>query len=185
MAATTGGEAYSNPQAFAEGTACVMCDLPGALPQWLQRARASASASNSGVPRRPRRQAPAAIHTTSLSYPADKYLRMSRGLLCILMLFFATCAFASGSYSGRTPRPPGSDASQYELGKAIYLGRVATGARVAGASTRAQQQEKLARWQGQLPHTATPPALQDLAGRLTPPQLDALEYDLRVRYKMK
>lgn len=45
VAAETGGEAYGHPQVFAEGTARVMRELLGMLPQWLQRAAAQIKAN--------------------------------------------------------------------------------------------------------------------------------------------
>lgn len=117
-----------------------------------------------------------------------------RAKLCPLLALVATELFASGSYVTRPPLPASHDSARYELGKAIALGRAplpgvktAPAGKLAGARQEGEaQSRRLSALQDQLPgrirSTMTLPAL---AGRLTEGQLEALEYYLRVRYKIR
>src|SRR5215210_3188243 len=89
----------------------------------------------------------------------------------------------SGSYSYRPPRPPTAidrtkdgDKEKYELGKKIYSGK----ARLSGQpsmDTMKLQEARLKTLQARLPESAQRNTnLPALAGRLTPTELDALEY---------
>ena len=113
-------------------------------------------------------------------------------LMCVgLVMVFATVllttpplATASGSYSGRPPKPPEHiDAAKYELGKNLFNGKTTPSA--TGAS-KAEQAKRLGGLQEKLPkrvqQTVNLPAL---AGKLAPAEQQALEYYLSVRYKVK
>jgi len=94
--------------------------------------------------------------------------------------------WASGSYTPRPPQPPAhviEDSGKYELGKAIFLGKAAFQAS-ANVESEAQR-ARLADLQEKLPARVRKTVdLPSLAGRLAPAQLLALEYFLKVRYKV-
>lgn len=109
-------------------------------------------------------------------------------------LFGATAvasALASGSYSGRSPRPPAKsgdgmamkmDREKYGLGQKVYEGSVMT----AGGGNADEQLPRLKAAQGKLPADAMKMKdLTALAGKLTAAQLDALEYFVAQRFGMK
>jgi hypothetical protein len=109
-------------------------------------------------------------------------------LLPALVLFLPLFALGSGSYTSRPPRPPAStpsiDSDKYNLGKQIYSGKATLGA--ANADVAAQQSPRLKELQDKLPRSAQRTAnLPDLAGKLSTAQMQALEYYLEVRYKIK
>ncbi len=93
-------------------------------------------------------------------------------------------AFASGSYTGRPPKPPEHiDASRYELGKNLVLGNLAPS---GSAPDAAKQSARLKELQGRLPRKIQSTVnLAALGGKLSADQQGALEYYLSVRYKVK
>ena len=95
----------------------------------------------------------------------------------------------SGSYSYRPPRPPSviemtkdADRERYELGKKIYSGKARLSAQPSMDTTK-QQEGRLRTLQGRLPESAQKKTdLTALAGRLTPVEMDALEYYVSKRF---
>lgn len=103
---------------------------------------------------------------------------------CVLATLAASPSLASGSYVTRPPLPATHDSARYELGKAIALGR--TPVEAVRKSEAEAQARRLTGLQDQLPkRVRTTLILPALAGRLTETQMGALEYYLRVRYKIK
>jgi hypothetical protein len=98
----------------------------------------------------------------------------------------ASSLLASGSYTPRPPQPPAhviEDSGKYELGKAIFLGNAVFAA--SANADNAAQRAHLADLQERLPARVRKTVdLPSLAGRLSPVQLVALEYFLKVRYKI-
>ena len=98
----------------------------------------------------------------------------------------------SGSYSSRPPRPPAliemtrdADKEKYELGKKIYSGKARLSA-LASTDTMRQQQARLKMLQTRLPESAQNKIyLPTLAGRLTPAEMDALEFYVNKRFPIK
>jgi hypothetical protein len=94
---------------------------------------------------------------------------------------------ASGSYANRPPPPPVSvsvDSNKYNLGKQVYSGKAPLG--TSSSDLAAQQGPRLKELQDKLPKAAQKNTnLPDLAGKLTPGQMSALQYYLEVRYKVK
>lgn len=106
-----------------------------------------------------------------------------------LLLSALACqpAEASGSYVFRPVQAAAHDSVRYELGKAIFSGKASLPreAKVT-ASDREARERRLADWQKQLPAKARPSdGLTALAGRMTNDQMAALEYYLKVRYKVR
>ena len=89
---------------------------------------------------------------------------------------------ASGTYRGAPVQGAGAlDTQKYEVGKRLFAGEVAGTAPNADA----RQLERLQQLQGRLPLAVRKRAdLGALAGRLTAEQLVALEYFLKVRYRV-
>lgn len=92
----------------------------------------------------------------------------------------------SGSYCLRPPRPPAGaveDSQKYESGKALFAGKV-----VLGEQPRVQMQTqyiRLTQLQEKLPPRVKKTVdLPAFAGKLSNEQLVALEYFLKVRYKV-
>lgn len=117
---------------------------------------------------------------------------MKANIVIILSLLWPALIQASGSYTSRPPRPPAlvaapkdADRERYELGKKIYSGK----ARLSGeakADMKAAQQSRLKVLQARLPESAQKNTnLPALAGRLTPSELDALEYYVNKRFPVK
>ena len=100
-------------------------------------------------------------------------------------------ARASGSYTARPPRPPvqkntatALDNDKYALGKSIFTGKAKLKAN-SDANT-AQQEIKLKELAGRLPKPAKEAEkLPALAGKLSTKEMEALEYYLAQRYKLK
>ena len=118
---------------------------------------------------------------------------MKKYALLVLALSLApSLLYASGSYSIRPPRPPSpvgatkdNDREKYELGKKIYSGKAHLTAEPS-ADIRAQQEARLKALQSRLPESAQKKTdLTALAGRLTPAELDALEYYVNKRFPAK
>ena len=114
---------------------------------------------------------------------------------CALILTLAlapSVLMGSGSYTYRPPRPPSviertkdADKDKYELGKSIYSGK----ARLSGqpsADAMKVQEARLRTLQARLPESAQKKTnLPALAGRLTPGEMDALEYYVNKRFPVK
>lgn len=118
----------------------------------------------------------------------------TRSRVALAALLFSAAilvpAFASGSYTGVKPPKPKSDAGmemkldqeKYGLGQKIYEGRVELMAHGDAES----QMGRLKMLQAHLPtETGMKKDLVGLAGKLTSPQLDALEYYVDHRFAMK
>ncbi|MEO6246420.1 MAG: hypothetical protein ABIQ12_13380 [Opitutaceae bacterium] len=100
-------------------------------------------------------------------------------------------ASASGSYSGRPPKPPATatsggemkmDREKYGLGQKIYDG----GAKLVGGGDANSQLARLKALQGMLPADAMKMKdLPALAGKLSAAEIDALEYFVKQRFAMK
>jgi hypothetical protein len=115
---------------------------------------------------------------------------MKTHALVILALSLApTVLKGSGSYSSRPPRPPAvieisrdADRERYELGKKIYSGKARLSAQPSVDTTK-QQEARLRNLQARLPESAQKKTdLTALAGRLTPAEMDALEYYVNKRF---
>ncbi|MFN7925405.1 MAG: hypothetical protein U0Q16_35225 [Bryobacteraceae bacterium] len=107
-----------------------------------------------------------------------------RVLAGVALALAVTPLQGSGSYVTRPPLPASHDSNRYELGKAIATGRLPLPA--PGKADTAAHAKKLAALQEQLPaRVRRTVALPALAGRLTADQFGALEYYLRVRYKIR
>lgn len=95
-------------------------------------------------------------------------------------------AWGSGSYVYRPITVAAHDAARYELGKAIFTGKGPLKDPHLAAAERESQSRRLHELQRRLPVKArSTPGLPELAGRLTPGQLAALEYYLKIRYKVQ
>jgi hypothetical protein len=104
------------------------------------------------------------------------------------LLITTTSAFASGSSINRLPAPgvatvaSGLDREKFGLGQKIFSGGVELG----GHEPTAPQRERLKTLQSRLPEGAAAKInLSDMAGKLLPHQLDALEYFVTQRYPAK
>jgi hypothetical protein len=113
-------------------------------------------------------------------------------LLAALLGVAATApAFASGSYSGRPPKPPAKsgdgmamkmDREKYALGQKVYEGSAMT----PGGGNADVQMARLKAAQMMLPADAMKMKdLPALAGKLSAAQLEALEYFVAQRFGMK
>lgn len=105
----------------------------------------------------------------------------------LLALAGVAPALASGSYSNRAPRPPADagamklDRDKYHLGQKIYQGEAALPERMEDQVQG--QKERLKALQSKLPsEVGVKKDLVMLAGKLTPQQLDALEYYVAHRF---
>lgn len=116
---------------------------------------------------------------------------MGRRVLCLLGVVLlgmaaADPARASGTYRPKTAPPArGSvDAQRYLSGKEIFTGKQVLP--TPSPSTEPDQRGRLQALAQRLPKQAKPePPLESLAGRLTEEQLDALQYYLAIRFKLK
>ena len=100
----------------------------------------------------------------------------------------ATPVFASGSYSGRPPKPPAAggesklDREKYGLGQKVYEGQ----GKLMGGGDASAQLDRLKMAQAKLPADAMKAKnLPALAGKLSAAELDALEYFVSQRFAMK
>lgn len=117
--------------------------------------------------------------------------RIHRSVLCILGVVLLCSvsgdrAQASGTYRPKTAPPArGSvDAQRYLSGKEIYTGKQVLP--TPDRTTEADQKGRLQALAQRLPKQAKPETpLESLAGRLTEEQLDALQYYLSIRFKLK
>ena len=116
-------------------------------------------------------------------------MRKTSALLCAALVAATTVApaLASGSYSGRAPRPPAGggmkmNQEKYGLGQKVYEGGVMT----PGGGNADAQMARLNALQAMLPADAMKMKnLPSLAGKLSAAQLDALEYFVAQRFGMK
>lgn len=115
-----------------------------------------------------------------------KLTPLHRHVLCLSLAAFAAAsispALASGSYCICLPKPPARtakvDRDKYDLGQKVYNERT-----TPATGDAAAQKPRLEKLQSQLPaRTAKKKDLVKLAGKLTPEQLDALEYYVGQRY---
>ncbi len=102
----------------------------------------------------------------------------------VVMLALASSALASGSAPTRPPRPPRNDApaetmdnSRYALGKSVFTGKAPLHSNPAAARQQRVRLTQLAARSG-----SRGASLPKLAGKLSPEQLDALEYYISQRY---
>jgi hypothetical protein len=107
-------------------------------------------------------------------------------LMLMALEAWPSVLLGSGSYCLRPPMPPAraiEDSQKFELGKAIFAGKAAL-----SEQPRAQvpaQYTRLAQLQERLPARVKKAAdLASLAGKLSGEQMAALEYFLKVRYKV-
>jgi len=118
-------------------------------------------------------------------------LTSSSRVLCLAALLGVVAtvpAFASGSYSGRPPKPPAAggemkmDREKYGLGQKVYEGRM----KLMGGGDAGAQMERLKMAQAKLPADAMKVKdLPALAVKLSAVELDALEYFVSQRFAMK
>lgn len=102
----------------------------------------------------------------------------------LVALALASSALASGSAPTRPPRPPRTDApgetmdsARYALGKSVFTGKAPLHSNRAAARQQRARLSQLAARSG-----ARGASLPELAGKLSPEQLDALEYYVSQRY---
>ena len=114
----------------------------------------------------------------------------SSRVICLAALLGAAVvpAFASGSYSGRPPKPPTAggemkmDREKYGLGQKVYEGQM----KFMGGGDAGAQMDRLKMAQSKLPADAMKMKdLPALAGKLSAAELDALEYFVSQRFAMK
>lgn len=111
----------------------------------------------------------------------SKLMRISVVAL-VLMSLIAGVGLASGSYTGKPPRPGNIDHPSYHLGKQIFSGKLKLSDSVSADQTA--QQAFLERLEQRLPEKErTKAQLRRFAGKLNDEQLQALEYYLSVRYR--
>jgi hypothetical protein len=107
-------------------------------------------------------------------------------ILPVVCLASSSELWSSGSYTPRPPQPPArvtEDSGKYELGKAIFLGSALL--LIPSGAEKTVQRVRLADLQEKLPARVRKNVhLAGLAGKLTPVQLQALEYFIKVRYKV-
>ena len=111
----------------------------------------------------------------------------SSTLLLSMLLGGTFPQFASGGFSGGGVQqiPQGKDREKFHLGKAVYNQEVEISSKVDNKLEETQS-ERLEYLQGSLPNADKKRVyLPDWAGKLTPEQLDALEYFVSVRFNVK
>jgi hypothetical protein len=104
----------------------------------------------------------------------------------LILLFLISPLFASGGFGGGGVGqiPQGQDREKFHLGKSVYNLEIELLA--LDKAKEAEQGERLDYLQGSLPNSEKRRVnLQDLAGKLTKEQLDALEYFISVRFNVK
>ncbi len=107
-------------------------------------------------------------------------------LIALFGVSLTATALASGTYSGRAPKPPAHsvdsakmDREKYGLGQKVYDG----GAMTPGGGNADAQRPRLKAAQMKLPADAAKTKnLSTLAGKLSAPQLEALEYFVEQRF---
>jgi len=110
-------------------------------------------------------------------------------LLIALGTVLTAPALASGSYSGRAPKPPANstaatkmDREKYGLGQRVYDSGIMT---ANGGNAEAQSPRLKAAQMKLPPEAAKSKNLPALAGKLSAAQLEALEYFVEQRFGMK
>jgi hypothetical protein len=105
-------------------------------------------------------------------------------LIPLVTLALASSALASGSAPTRPPRPPRDgaptetmDNARYALGKSVFTGKAPQQSNPAAARQQRARLSQLAAKTGE-----DGASLPRLAGKLSPQQLDALEYYVSKRY---
>lgn len=103
-------------------------------------------------------------------------------VLGLALLLVPMSARASGTYRGAPVQGAGAlDTQKYELGKRLFAGEVVGTA----AAADARQLERLQQLQSRLPLAVRKRTdLGALGGRLATEQLEALQYFLKVRYRV-
>jgi hypothetical protein len=97
----------------------------------------------------------------------------------------ANVALSSGTYTARPPQPRAEeksrDRAKYSLGQRVFDGKVK--AETAVQPDAEAQRARLSELQTRLPErVGKKKELSTLAGKLTPEQLDALDYYVKERY---
>ncbi|AOP36051.1 hypothetical protein A0128_11910 [Leptospira tipperaryensis] len=111
-------------------------------------------------------------------------------IISILISLFSVLvfpSFASGGFSGGgvAQIPKGKDREKYHLGKSVYNHEIEITA-VADPAKTAAQKIRLEYLQGSLPNSEKQRVnLEEFAGKLTPEQLDSLEYFVSIRFNVK
>jgi hypothetical protein len=91
----------------------------------------------------------------------------------------------SGSYVSRPPQPTLIDTERYELGKAVFLGKLSAPG-PGGDALRDVQRARLHQLQERLPVKVRRSVdLPGLAGTLSRDHVTALEYYLKIRFKVE
>jgi hypothetical protein len=109
----------------------------------------------------------------------------------LLLLAAASLVQASGSYPPNPPRLGGValaqiDASAYNLGKSLFLGRLSLPAASSAAGDPSASRERLTAAQSRLPERVRAEVdLPALAGRLDAAQVDALLYYVGIRFRIE
>jgi hypothetical protein len=105
-------------------------------------------------------------------------------LALLAALSVSNLALASGSYSGRPPRPPSSvDRGAYELGKKVFAGEFTKAATPGDAASQATLLTSL---HENLPAKARSKSkIASYSGQLSDEQVVALQYFLKKRYKIQ
>jgi hypothetical protein len=105
-------------------------------------------------------------------------------LVLLITVGIADHALASGSYTGRPPRPPSSvDRGLYEMGKKVFAGEFVV---ASAPGSAASQSELLSGLHERLPHKARAKSeIASYAGQLSAEQVKALQYFLKKRYKIR
>ncbi|WP_210413380.1 hypothetical protein [Leptospira stimsonii] len=109
------------------------------------------------------------------------------GILISLFGLFVFPSFASGGFSGGgvAQIPKGKDREKYHLGKSVYNREIEITVTADPAKVSAQK-IRLEYLQGSLPNSEKHRInLEEFAGKLTPEQLDSLEYFVSVRFNVK
>jgi hypothetical protein len=109
--------------------------------------------------------------------------RRSGLFLALLLCALPSSALASGSYSGRPPRPPESESrTLYLIGKNIFNGKT----RLDSSGNSAEYHGELIELQKKLPSRAGAKVdLPKFSGMLSARQFMGLKHYLSVRYKVQ
>ncbi len=104
-------------------------------------------------------------------------------VLCWALAGATSPVEASGTYRGAPPQAPSSiDREAYEQGKLLFNGRAQLGSH---EPERQAQLDELSALQAELPAAVRKSKdLTELAGKLSPEQIEQLRYFLNVRYKV-
>jgi hypothetical protein len=105
----------------------------------------------------------------------------------VVVLVVYNPILASGGFSGGGVQqiPQGQNREKFHLGKSVYNQEISIPSTV-DKKLEESQSERLEYLQGALPNADKKRVyLPDLAGKLTPEQIDALEYFVSVRFNVK